>query len=360
MANDYQASGPVYGNDAGHMGGEGGQRSLNNLGDDNEPKSFTLYVGGLPTNTIQADIDQIFSEFKQHITKVRLIRDKDTDIFKGFCYVEFNDAESFAQALQYNGAEYMSNILRVDQAQPKGGRGGGGFSNRQYNNNNNQQYDSYNQNRGKYNNSYNRNSGYQNGGSYQRPGYAQGPAGGSNYPEAGGYSNFGGNQQRGSYQTAGYDDRGAAGYQQGGFQQGGYQQGGSYQQGGYNRAGGYNQAGGQYSSYSRGAGRDNYSNNRNYNNARYGNRQSPGAGPEDIVPVEPATDRPKLELKKREVNAPTAALADTPARSKIFGGALPREFQIQNKEPTETKPAEPEASQQQQQQQPPSDEKPQQ
>lgn len=336
-------------------------RQSSGFGD--EQQTYTLYVGNLPLTCIQGDIDNIFHDFKQHITRIRMIRDKETDKFKGFCYVELSDAEAFKQALAYNGALFGDHELRVDEAQPRnrdGGRGGG-FSNRQYNNNN--QYDSYNNNnRGKYNN-YNRNSGsYQNGGGvggYQRTG-AGASYGNSGYGDTGyGYGQRAGGTGYGSG-AGGYDDRSATGYQQaGGYNQGGYG-GGQYGGSSYNR-GGYNQAGGQYGNYNRGGGgRDSYNNSRGYNNNRYGGnrysqtRDTPsGSSPTD-QPVEPALDRPKLELKKREVNAPTAALADTPARSKIFGDALPREFQIQNKELKSD-------SQQEAQQQPQTtDEKPQQ
>lgn len=352
MANDYQATGPSYGGaDAGAA--TGGAAGFG----DTEERSFTLYVGNLPPTTIQGDIDTIFAEFKHHITKIRMIRDKETDRFKGFCYVEFSDQESFKQALTYDKAQYNDHIIKVDHAAPRnngrgGGAGGGsGFSNRQYNNNNNQ-YDSYaNNNRGKYNNYPRSSGGYQNGGGYQRNDAGYGDA------AAGGYNNY----NRGGYAAGGYDAA-SAGYQQaGGYQQQGGFGGGNYQQaGGYNRAGGYNQAGGQYGNYNRGGGRDSYSNNRGYANNRYGggrysqSRDSPMQGAPADEPVEPAADRPKLQLKKREVGAPIAALADTPARSKIFGDALPREYKVKTTEQTS------ESEQPEQQPQQTTDEKPQQ
>jgi len=86
------------------------------------------YVGNLPFDTVQGDIDQIFAGMK--VVESRLMRDRETDTFKGFAYVEFETQEALNKALSLDGVTFEGRPLRVDvAAAPRrdgGGRGGGG------------------------------------------------------------------------------------------------------------------------------------------------------------------------------------------------------------------------------------------
>lgn len=87
---------------------------------------FTAYVGNLPNDCVQGDLDHIFQGLS--IKSIRLARDRENDRFKGYSYVEFGDREDLIKALELNGAEFDSRHLKVDVADrlKDGGRGRGG------------------------------------------------------------------------------------------------------------------------------------------------------------------------------------------------------------------------------------------
>lgn len=119
------------------------QRFISNSNEVKEP-SLKVYVGNLPHDLIQGDIDIIFRNLS--IKSVHMIRDKETDKFKGYCYVEFANSQSFKEALTLNGACVSGNIIKVDVADSNRS------SNNHYNNNNNNQQQYRNNNNNNHNN----------------------------------------------------------------------------------------------------------------------------------------------------------------------------------------------------------------
>ncbi|XP_049794253.1 eukaryotic translation initiation factor 4H [Schistocerca nitens] len=87
---------------------------------------YKAYVGNLPQGTVQGDVNHIFGELD--VKSVQLIKDRDTDEFKGFGYVEFGDLESLRRALDLDGRVRVNDcMLRIDVAEAKRSERGGGF-----------------------------------------------------------------------------------------------------------------------------------------------------------------------------------------------------------------------------------------
>jgi RNA recognition motif-containing protein len=75
-------------------------------------------------NTGKELIFILFSKVKS----IRLVRDKDTDRFKGFCYVEFDDLQGLEEALALDGnVAVEGHFLRIDVAEGKRSDRSGGF-----------------------------------------------------------------------------------------------------------------------------------------------------------------------------------------------------------------------------------------
>ncbi|XP_034485916.1 GATA zinc finger domain-containing protein 14 [Drosophila innubila] len=94
---------------------------------------YIAFVGNLPKGLVQGDVMKIFNDFD--VKNVRLIKDRETDEFKGYGYVEFETLDQLKRALSRNGRIKLDNLsapLRIDIADNRrqngagGGAGGGG------------------------------------------------------------------------------------------------------------------------------------------------------------------------------------------------------------------------------------------
>ncbi|XP_076754682.1 eukaryotic translation initiation factor 4H1 isoform X3 [Xylocopa sonorina] len=90
---------------------------------------YTAFVGNLPNGIVQGDVDKIFD--KLNVKGIRLVKDKETDRFKGFCYVEFEDLADLKAALTMDGrVEIDNSLIKIDVAEGKRNDRGGGFERR--------------------------------------------------------------------------------------------------------------------------------------------------------------------------------------------------------------------------------------
>lgn len=84
-----------------------------------------IYVGNLPYT---ADEESVRALFSQHgtVDAVRLINDRETGRFRGFCFVEMPDADAQNAIARLNGQDMQGRQLRVNEAREREGGGGGG------------------------------------------------------------------------------------------------------------------------------------------------------------------------------------------------------------------------------------------
>lgn len=91
-----------------------------------------LYVGNLPFDTTQADIEEMFAGYGE-LEEVRLITDRDTGRSRGFAFVTFSTQHAAEQALETNGKPLNGRNLNVNIAKERsGGRGGNRGGGRRY------------------------------------------------------------------------------------------------------------------------------------------------------------------------------------------------------------------------------------
>jgi cold-inducible RNA-binding protein len=89
-----------------------------------------LYVGNLPYETTETDLQTLFSATGE-VSTINIVRDRATGQARGFAFVEMSDAESAQRAIsQLDKHEFGGRNLTVNEAKPMPSRsngGGGGF-----------------------------------------------------------------------------------------------------------------------------------------------------------------------------------------------------------------------------------------
>ncbi|KAG7212196.1 hypothetical protein KM043_012536 [Ampulex compressa] len=248
---------------------------------------YTAYVGNLPNGIVQGDVDKIFQNLS--VKGIRLVKDRETDRFKGFCYVEFEELSDLETALEMDAAvEIDGSVIKIDVAEGKRNDRGFGFDRRS-----------------------------RGGG-----GAGSGGAGGGFRGREGGRGGYGGDD------FGGYNDRGPHGGAGG-------RQGSTWESRG-NR-GNY----GQFNDESGGAGGREWA--RSNSSRAYGSRPVPGrsAAPErkpfhdepyQKDPPPDSTGRKRLVLAPRTIQDPVNAIAESSKSSSIYGGAKPREEKVKQED----------------------------
>jgi len=95
-----------------------------------------LYVGNLPYSTVDADLQNLFSQAGT-VKSAQVIKDRVSGRSKGFGFVEMSSVEEAQAAISkfngqdFNGRALTVNIARPREERPGGFRGGNGGGRRQ-------------------------------------------------------------------------------------------------------------------------------------------------------------------------------------------------------------------------------------
>ena len=85
-----------------------------------------LYVGNLPYNTADADLESMFSAAGT-VKSAQVIKDRESGRSKGFGFVEMSSAEEANAAINmFHGKDFNGRPLTVNLARPREERSGGG------------------------------------------------------------------------------------------------------------------------------------------------------------------------------------------------------------------------------------------
>ncbi len=102
-----------------------------------------LYVGGLPYQTTEHDLIDLFEQVGQ-VTEVSVITDRDTGRSKGFGFVEMGEEQAARTAIErLNGTILGGRTITVNEARERQSTGSRGFQGRERRSNNSYRSDRY-------------------------------------------------------------------------------------------------------------------------------------------------------------------------------------------------------------------------
>ncbi|MGB3713894.1 MAG: hypothetical protein WA996_05630 [Candidatus Promineifilaceae bacterium] len=80
-----------------------------------------IYVGNIPFTVTESQVREAFEEYGT-VDSVAWITDRDTGRFRGFAFVEMEDASADSAIIGLNGKEFDGRPLKVDEAKPRAPR----------------------------------------------------------------------------------------------------------------------------------------------------------------------------------------------------------------------------------------------
>src|SRR3989449_4135802 len=108
-----------------------------------EHTSMRLYVGGLPYQTTEQDLIDLFGQAGQ-VSEAKVITDRDSGRSKGFGFVEMSDEQGARTAIErLNGTMVGNRTITVNEARERQSTGSRGFQGRERRSSNSYRSDRY-------------------------------------------------------------------------------------------------------------------------------------------------------------------------------------------------------------------------
>lgn len=89
-----------------------------------------IYVGNFPFSWKEEDIENVFNEFRDKISEIKIIYDQYSKRSKGFAFVTFEDNDTANKALSKSQVSAGDRTLIVSMARPAGAKKPFGGNNR--------------------------------------------------------------------------------------------------------------------------------------------------------------------------------------------------------------------------------------
>ena len=87
---------------------------------------INIYVGNLPYNTSEGDLEDLFGQFGE-VVKAAIIMDRETGRSRGFGFVEMTSPEDGRKAIEaLQGSDFNGRSLTINEAKPREPRRGPG------------------------------------------------------------------------------------------------------------------------------------------------------------------------------------------------------------------------------------------
>ena len=81
-------------------------------------EEINIYVGNLSYSSTEDDVRELFKEYGS-VSRVNLIRDRDTGRARGFGFVEMEREGGNAAIAALDGKEFQGRNLRINEARPR-------------------------------------------------------------------------------------------------------------------------------------------------------------------------------------------------------------------------------------------------